>query len=174
MTIPQIIIRAKISQWIAVTAIHKGGVFGGGIPSHLPSLIYQVRKSVERIQDLDPTDDYLLGNANYLYALCGRFGLQASYYINAGGSVAGVTSGVNYGIPTTSYYTAVADGETVLELTKVDGSPLPSGTLIIYAVKGVTPLNPTQYGFAYPNLTLLSGISMSAEEVLSFMYVVPT
>lgn len=92
MTIPQIIVRAKISEYLATIAIAKGGVFGGGIPAFLPMLLYQVRKSIERMYGVDPDEEHLVGNSNYLYALCGKFGLQASYLIDLGGSVAGAVA----------------------------------------------------------------------------------
>lgn len=93
MTIPDIIVRAKISQYLAVNAITKGGLNGGGIPSFLPLLIYEVRKNVEWMYAKNPSDSYLVGVANYLYALTGKFGLQASYLVNTGGSIAGVGTG---------------------------------------------------------------------------------
>ncbi len=96
MTIPDIIIRAEISQYLAVIAITKGGLKGSGIPSHLPSLLYQVRKNVTWMWLNNPSDSNLIGVGNYLYALTGRFGLQASYLINSGGTIAGV--GADQGI----------------------------------------------------------------------------
>lgn len=90
MTVPDIIIRAKISQYLAVNSITKSGLSGGGTPSYLSELIYQIRKNVEWMYAKDPTDPYLVGIAKYLYAITGKFGLQASYFINSGGSIAGV------------------------------------------------------------------------------------
>ncbi len=90
MTIPDIIIRAEISQYLSVIAITKGGLNGSGIPSHLPSLIYQVRKNVAWMWLKNPSDPALIGMGNYLYAITGRFGLEASYRVNSGGTVAGV------------------------------------------------------------------------------------
>jgi hypothetical protein len=99
MTVPQILVRAKISEYLATISIAKSGIFGGGVPSHLPMLIYQVRKSIEWMYDSDPDNDYLVGNANYLYALCGKFGLQASYLIDLGGSVAGAVANNGFRLP---------------------------------------------------------------------------
>jgi len=168
MTIPQIILRAEISEYLAVLGIKKGGLYGGGTPSHLPSLIYQVRKSVSRVYDLDPTNEYLVGNANYLFALCGGFGIRASYLINSGGSIPS-TSGVTlYGHPVSGTYTATVDGETVLDLG------LPSGALVYWAQKSIqTLVQNTEWVYASPNLTLLNGISLSASEPLNYMYVLP-
>ncbi len=93
MTIPDIVTRAKISQYLAVNAITKGGLNGGGIPSYLPELILEVRKNVEWMYAKDPSDPALVGIGNYLYAITGKFGLQASYLVNTGGSIAGVGVG---------------------------------------------------------------------------------
>lgn len=175
LSIPQIILRAEISQYLAVNAIQKGDLFGGGIPNHLPELLYQVRKSVARMYALEPSEDNLIANANYLYTLCGRFGIYASYLISSGGSIPSTTGTVVYGYPLTSEYTAVIDGETSLELRDINGNLLPIGSKITWVSKSTTPLplQSVQYSYEEPNLVLLDGISMSAEEILSFQYVVP-
>lgn len=178
MTIPQIIIRAKISQFLAVIAIEKGGLFGNGIPTFLPSLLYQVRKSVERMYALSPTEENLLGNANYLYALCQKFGLQASYITHAGGIISpSVTPSAasRYSYPLTSQYVAIADGETSLELRDSNDILLPPGAIVTWVSKSTTPLplQSVQYNYVAPNLILLGGISMGLDEILSFQYVVP-
>ncbi len=94
MTIPDKIVRAEISQYLAINAITKGGLNGGGIPAHLPSLIYQIRKSVEWMYAKNPSYISLLGLSDFLFAITGGFGLQASYLVNSGGSIAGVGIGV--------------------------------------------------------------------------------
>jgi len=117
MTIPQIILRAEISEYLAVLGIKKGGLNGGGTPSHLPSLIYQVRKSVSRMYDLDPTNEYLTGNANYLFALCGGFGIRASYLINSGGVIPSTTTTTVYSPPIHDVYIGTSDGQTLIPLS---------------------------------------------------------
>lgn len=173
MTVPQIILRAEISEYLAVNAIYKGGIWGGGTPSYLPSLIRQVRISVSRVYDLEPSNDYLTGNANYLLTLCGKFGLYASYLISSGGSIPSPTNTLVYGYPIASSYTALADGETTFTLLDADGNSLPTGTRITWVMKSIQPLSPNDYSYVYPTFELLNGISMSLDEVLSFQYVVP-
>jgi hypothetical protein len=51
--VPDVINIAKKSQYLSGFDIHKGGLFGGGIDKNLPQLIYTVRKSVERTQELN-------------------------------------------------------------------------------------------------------------------------
>lgn len=168
MTIPQIILRAEISQYLAVKSIKKSGLFGGGTPSNLPSLIYQVRKTVSRMYDLDPTESNLLGISNYLYSICGKFGLEASYLESTGGVVPNPNAPTTqYGLPVTDIYTAT-DGQYILPLN------LPSGAKVIYAQKGGgTALPTTSYTYNNPDLTLLGGIVMGDEEVLTYQYVLP-
>ena len=167
MTIPQITLRAEISEYLAVLSIKKSGLYGGGTPSHLPSLIYQVRKSVSRVYDLDPTNEYLIGNANYLFALCGGFGIRASYLINSGGSIASVSGDVLYGRPYSGTYTAVADGEYVLDLN------IPANAVVYVAQKSIQTLQPSDWSWVSPNLVLLNGITLSESEPLNYEYVLP-
>lgn len=175
LSIPQIILRAEISQYLAVNAIQRGGLFGGGIPSHLPELLYMVRKSVARMYNLDPTEANLIGNANYLYTLCGKFGIYASYLISSGGAIPSPSGTTRYSYPYSSQYVGVSDGETSLELRDTTGNILPIGTIITWVSKSTTPLpeQTIQYRYEHPNLVLLNGISMGIGEILSFQYVVP-
>jgi len=167
LTIPQIILRAEISEYLAAIAIAKGGVFGGGTPSYLPSLIRQVRISVSRMYDLEPTEDYLRGNANYLYSLCGYFGIQASYLINSGGSIPASSSTTTYSPPIHDVYIGTSDGQTVIPLS------LPSGALVRGVIKSILTLAPNQWEYVSPNINLLLGVSLSLDEQLFYEYVVP-
>ncbi len=94
MAIADIIIRGEVSQYLAVNYITRSGLNGGGTPAHLPELIYQITENVKWMYAKDPNYSTLLGVANYLYAITGKFGLQASYLVNTGGTIAGVGSGV--------------------------------------------------------------------------------
>lgn len=175
ITIPQIILRAEISQFLAVIAIQKGGLFGKGTPSFLPELIYQVRKSLSRMYNLDPTEEHLVGIGNYLYKTCGIYGMRASYLINSGGVIPNpVTPTARvYSVPFSSQYIAILDGETSLVLYDINNIVLPTGTIITWAEKSVPHLNPTNYTFTSPIFTLINGVSMGAGEILSFQYIVP-
>lgn len=181
-TVTQIVTQiAPISEVLASNDISAGALFGAPLNPMWAIQIYVEtqtclwRYEQENIATGGTPSARMIANSNYLFSIiCGKYGQRALSLLNSGGVIPGTSSTITYGIPTTSYYTAITDGETVLALKKVDGSALPTGSLIIYVVKGVTPLNPNQYSFVYPSLTLLSGISMSADEVLSFMYVVPT
>lgn len=167
MTIPNIIIRAEISQYLAVLAIKRGGTFGKGIVANLPLLLYEVRKNVSRTYDLDPTNTTLIKTSNYLYALCGMFGLQADYLQSTGGIVPNPSGRTLYGYPIQGIYTAATDGEYSLDLG------LPAGAKVVWAEKSILPLNPADWVWTAPNLILLNGVSLSADEMINYMYVLP-
>jgi hypothetical protein len=60
----------------------------------LPQKIYSIGTSVQRTYDADSTDDTLPQTARYLYALCGKYGLQASVVTQTAGSVSPATPNV--------------------------------------------------------------------------------
>jgi len=167
MTIPQILLRAEISQYLAQISIIKGGVYGGGTPAYLPSLIYDVRKSVERVYTLDPTNSALIKIANYLEAICGAYWGRASFLVNTGGSIPATSNTTFFGAPVSWTYVATADGEYIINLG------LPSGAIVWWAQKSIQTLAPTDWNWVYPNITLLNGISLSNEETLNYSYYLP-
>lgn len=77
---------AKLSQAYALIAIEDGGLNGGGIDLLLPEKIYNIRKSVEFVNNIDPTNSTLQGTSNYLYALCAPFNKKAEYTLAQAGS----------------------------------------------------------------------------------------
>lgn len=88
MTISQIISIGRISQFLAAIDGYKNkylhGVNSDG--GDLPRLLYMVRRSVEYMYNQNPAHPSMRATANYLYALCGRYALQAQYLQgNAGG-----------------------------------------------------------------------------------------
>lgn len=85
LTVTEIINIARASQYLATVAIGRGGLYGGGIDKLLPRKIYAIRKDVEWLFGIDPTNDTLQGVANFLYALCAPFSALASIVIAAGG-----------------------------------------------------------------------------------------
>jgi hypothetical protein len=91
LTVPETIQVAKISQYLSSNDIDKAGLFGGGMDIQLPRKIYCVRKNVEWRYDIDPTDDSLTATSNYLYALCGKYGLYAQSVTGGGGAVSPVS-----------------------------------------------------------------------------------
>lgn len=91
MTIAEIIDIAKVSQFLSLIDIRERGLFAGGIDIQLPRKLYTVRKTVERTYELNPTDDTLIGTSNYLYALCGKYGLAAQSMLSSGGSISPVS-----------------------------------------------------------------------------------
>ncbi len=84
-SVSEILNIAKASQYLATVAIRRNGLFNGGIDRMLPRKLYCIRKNVEWLFGLDPTDDTLARVANYLYALCAPFSALAQIVIAAGG-----------------------------------------------------------------------------------------
>lgn len=134
MTVATIIEIAKISQYLSlddkITSVYKGGVKN----KNLPQLIYLVRKGVEWLNDNDPSDEGLVRAANYLYTICGKYGLQAQAISGSGGSVTPTTpGGSSTGIPASAYYTA--DGSEGVTLTIATAFPDAAGKTIFSVVR---------------------------------------
>ncbi len=175
---------APISEVLASNYVANGSLFGTPINTMWPLQIYIETQSClwrynqEDIANGGIPSQRMINNANYLYSIiCGQFGQQARGLINPGGSVpvpgggGGSTSG--YSVPIASSYTATSDGEVSLPLSDIFGTPLPVGAIITWVMKSTTPLNLSQYSFSSPTLTLLNGMAMSQDEILSFQYIVP-
>lgn len=90
MTVLEKINWAKICQFLSGNYMEKAGLFGGGKDLLLPRKLYCVRKNIEWLYDLDPTDSTLFATSNYLYALCDEFIFKARSITSSGGSVAPV------------------------------------------------------------------------------------
>lgn len=90
MTVAEKIEIAQASQFLAANDIAKGGLYGGGISARLPRLLYMIRKNVERLYGLDPSDSTLTKTSNYMYSLCAPFSLRAQAILGGGGTIASV------------------------------------------------------------------------------------
>lgn len=88
MTVAEKIEIAQASQFLAANDVAKGGLYGGGISTRLPRLLYMVRKNVERMYSLNPSAASLTKTANYMYSLCAPFSLRAQAILGNGGSIA--------------------------------------------------------------------------------------
>ena len=73
----QVIMIAKVSQYLAENDIEKKGLYGGGMDLLLPKKIYCVRKNVSWMYDMNSSDSSLQATTNYLYALCGKYAAAA-------------------------------------------------------------------------------------------------
>jgi len=80
--ISEIINIAKISEYLCANDIAKKGLWGGGVDHQLPNKIYNIRKSVEWLYTLSPTNSTLIATSNYLYAICAPYNLKAAWIIN--------------------------------------------------------------------------------------------
>lgn len=82
-SIATILTIAKISQYLAANQVAQD-LYTRGTSNDLglAQKIYEERKSLELLYELDPTSTSLVGPANYLYALCGKFALAAQTIIS--------------------------------------------------------------------------------------------
>jgi hypothetical protein len=107
LTVAQKIAIADISEYLATVAIEKGGLWAKGIDIELPSKIRNIKDSIEYRYNSDPSDTTLTSTSNYLYALCGKFALQAQAVLPAPGTISGIIA------PTTpSPYQFTVDAST--------------------------------------------------------------
>lgn len=125
MTVEEKIDIAKVSQFLSSNAIDKAGLFGGGEDLRLPRKLYMIRKNVEWMYDLDPSDDSLTATSNYLLALCGKYQFAASQIVVPGGSVAPISPAeipddLDFKVTATSI---IATGETQVYFNGEDGMP---------------------------------------------------
>lgn len=84
LTVAEIIEIAEISQYLAHVDIRNKNIYYGTLDLKLPQKLYAIRKNVEWLYDLDPTNDTLISTANYLYALCAPYSAEAQAIANAG------------------------------------------------------------------------------------------
>lgn len=80
--VSEIINIAKISEYLCANDIAKKGLWGGGVDLQLPNKIFNIRKSVEFVYTIEPTEPSLIATSNYLYALCAPYSLKAAWIIN--------------------------------------------------------------------------------------------
>lgn len=91
MTVAQIMDIWPIAQYLAANDIQNRRNNSGAVDVSLPQKIYSIGTAVQRIYDEDPTDSTLPQTARYLYALCGKYGLQASVVAQTSGTISTIT-----------------------------------------------------------------------------------
>jgi hypothetical protein len=75
----------EISAYLAAAANSKNILFkGGALVPTLSEKIEIVRKAIQWKYNLEPLDESLNDTCLYLYALCGRYVIQAQHIINEG------------------------------------------------------------------------------------------
>lgn len=95
LPIATILQAAKLAQgYAAVDRARKNFLYGGIVNELMPEKIYLIRKSVQYQFSINPSNETLRGTANYLWTLCGVYGLRALNALGmGGGSVIVTTSG---------------------------------------------------------------------------------
>jgi len=146
-SVSQIILIAEISQTLSTIDNIRSRLYAGGNDIDLPRKLYMVRKNVQRQYELLPSDTSLFSTSAYLYALCGKYALQAQVIIARGGggivvvptgpqtSIVGIDVqfrvGVSGMVQGESVY--VLNYTNIIENTVIvflDGSDLPAGEVV--------------------------------------------
>jgi len=171
MTVANIITIAKISQYLASNDISNGALYGAQPNPNLPTQIYLITEGVEQryIDEGSPSTPSasLFSTSEYLLAFLKGYGLQALALINSGGAIPSTGGLTLYGHPISGTYIPSTIGESVLNLG------IPSDAIVVWAQKSIQTLNPSDWSWISPNLTLLNGIQLGELEPLNYMYVLP-
>lgn len=121
-SISQILNIAKISEYLFVAKIQKGGLNGGGIDLTRPQKIYNIRKSIEYQYNLDPSTDGLEATANYLLSICD---LAAAYVVTQSGTIASQSGSTSAPSPqifqVATSGTFIIDGQSTKTITAFIG-----------------------------------------------------
>ncbi len=142
-----------VAQYLAAIDIEKRGLYGGGVDLKLPEKIRNIGMSVERIYNDDPTDSTLTATANYLYALLGKYGMQAQAITGISGSIAGIISNAQSPLPLDFEVTAssiIPNGGSTIILTAFIGCN------IEFTRGGITQ-NTTNIGASYYSWNRVTG-----------------
>lgn len=122
LSVPQILQIAKISQYLAVADIAKGTIFSPVVKAapFTPQIIYMERKALEYQYNNNPSDSNLIKIGNYVYALCGKYAVQAQNIDGNGGIVANIDPLPQLPMPldfTVSTTTIIPEGASTLTIT---------------------------------------------------------
>lgn len=98
-TIATIVDIYPVAAYLAAIDINKRGLYSGGVDFKLPQKIMNIGKSVERVYNGNPADETLTSTANYLYALCGAYGMRAQAVTGITGGIAGVICNAQSPLP---------------------------------------------------------------------------
>ena len=90
LTVAQILVIAKVSQYLALKDVQKGSLFSPRVAPLTPQILYLERKAVEWMYNIDPADTSLVQTSQYLYSLCRGYNLQAQQISGTAGSISPV------------------------------------------------------------------------------------
>ena len=115
---------AKYSSLLASLDLDKGNANNPALVPNLPDILTIEGGILEWLNDIDPSNDDLTKVANYVYSLCGSYGLTAQAIISGGGG--SVTPGQPSLLPppyqfTVSASSFIATGESTKVITAFIG-----------------------------------------------------
>lgn len=165
-TVVEIINLYPIAQYLAANEIPKEGLPYTDII--LPEKIYNIGKSVLNRYNADPTDTTLTKTANYLYALCGIYGIQAQRVTGTAGNIAHTSTAqvpdpYNFIVDTTTSF--ILDGASSKIITAFIGYN------ILFSRNGIVQSNLSSQSsyFNWNKLTGLFVISPAAVDTELFV-----
>lgn len=89
LTVAEKIAIAEINEYLITNAIHKRGLYGGGINIGLPTQIRIIREGIQYQYNQNPSDTTLTATSNYMLGLC-LYVAAAKNITGNGGTIAGV------------------------------------------------------------------------------------
>lgn len=165
LTVAQKLNIASICEYIISNAIAKGGLYGSGIDLQLPTKIYNIRTTIQYLYELDPSDDSLQSTTNYLYAMCGKFGLVAQAVLQIAGTIAGTSGAASapnpYQFTVAASGTFLVDGDTSKTITAFIGYNL------IYVRNSSTQYTVNDGSGSYYSWTKATGSFVSTPAVVT-------
>lgn len=99
-TVAEVVETYPIALYLSVIDINKQGLDGGGTDITLPKKIYSIGEAVRNRYNQDPTDTTLTATSNFLFAIMGKYWVQAQAIIGSGnvGSVATISNNQSFPI----------------------------------------------------------------------------
>ena len=97
-TVAEVVETYPIALYLSVIDINKQGLDGGGTDISLPMKMYSIGTSVVNRYNQDPTDETLTATCNFLFAIMGKYWVQAQAIIGSGsgGSVATISNNQSF------------------------------------------------------------------------------
>jgi hypothetical protein len=150
-TVTEIINLYSTAQYLAAVDIAKSGLNAKGVDINLPYKIYNIGKSVSERYSKDPSDTSLTDTANYLYALCGKYGILAQGVSGVAGN-----SVVSGSVTSPEPYNFIVDGSSFMlngESSKTITSFI--GYNLLYVRNGIpqTTVNTESSYFSWDKVT---------------------
>ncbi len=149
-----------IALYLSVIDINKRGLNGGGTDVTLPMKIYSIGTSVVNRYNQDPTDETLTATCNFLFAIMGKYWVQAQAIIGSGsaGSVATISNNQSFPI-----YITEADFTTA---TFYPNTSISGNNILIFYNQIPRYLLPDEFTVSAAGITIdMPGFDATTQEI---------